>query len=128
MKKTIPLPVAHQLQGPMPRAKYHHIPADEKLRIVQETYAQGASVAEVARRNGVNANQVFNWRREQRAGKIWRGSAALPRSGFIPVMVEGNGESPRWQIEVELANGIRLRLGKGEEDMQRVLLLARGLS
>jgi transposase len=44
--------------------------AAEKLRIVEETLAPGASVALVAREHGVNANQVFQWRRLQLAGKL----------------------------------------------------------
>ena len=35
----------------------------EKRRIVEETLAPGASVARVARAHGINANQVFGWRR-----------------------------------------------------------------
>ena len=35
----------------------------EKRRIVEETLAEGASVARIARAHGVNANQVFGWRR-----------------------------------------------------------------
>jgi transposase len=44
--------------------------AADKLRIVEETLAPGASVALVARAHGVNANQVFKWRRLQFAGKL----------------------------------------------------------
>ena len=40
----------------------------EKRRIVEETLAPGASVARVARAHGVNANQVFGWRRLYLAG------------------------------------------------------------
>ncbi len=36
----------------------------EKIAIVQETLAPGASVSGVARRHGVNANQVFGWRKQ----------------------------------------------------------------
>ena len=36
---------------------------EEKVRIVEETYLPGSSVSEVARRYGVNGNQVFGWRR-----------------------------------------------------------------
>ena len=36
---------------------------DEKRRIVGETYCPGSSVADVARRHGLNANLVFNWRK-----------------------------------------------------------------
>jgi transposase len=36
---------------------------DEKRRIVDETFRPGSSVADVARRHGLNANLVFNWRK-----------------------------------------------------------------
>ena len=39
---------------------------DEKRRIVDEAVVPGASVAEIARRHGVNANLVFTWRRAAR--------------------------------------------------------------
>jgi transposase len=42
----------------------------EKRRIVELTFARGASVALVARAHGVNANQVFKWRREFERGKL----------------------------------------------------------
>jgi transposase len=35
--------------------------AEEKRQIVDEAMASGASVAEIARRHGVNANLVFTW-------------------------------------------------------------------
>ena len=49
----------------------------DKRRIVAESYQPGTSVALVARRNAVNANLVFNWRRQYRE-----------RGGFVPVVVE----------------------------------------
>jgi len=36
---------------------------EEKRRIVEETLRPGTSVADVARRHGLNANLVFNWRK-----------------------------------------------------------------
>jgi transposase len=38
---------------------------EEKRRIVEEASRPGTSVADVARRHGLNSNQVFNWR------KLW---------------------------------------------------------
>jgi transposase len=43
---------------------------EERRRIVEETLKSGASVALVARANGVNANQVFKWRRQYRKGRL----------------------------------------------------------
>jgi transposase len=42
----------------------------EKRRIVEETLAPSASVARVARAHGINANQVFGWRRLYLAGRF----------------------------------------------------------
>src|SRR4030081_3041926 len=53
---------------------------EEKRRIGEETLEAGASVARVARRRAVNANQVFYWRkkyRERRLGKS-QSSKLLP--------------------------------------------------
>jgi transposase len=41
--------------------------ADEKRVMLAETFAPGASVAQVAQRYGVNANLLFTWRRRRAA-------------------------------------------------------------
>jgi len=58
---------------------------EQKLRIVQEALAEGASVARVARANGVNANLVFNWCRKYRGGQVGSSSEAK----LLPVRVTG---------------------------------------
>ena len=56
---------------------------EEKRRIVEETLEAGASVARVARRHAVDANQVFYWRKKYREGRLGKG-----RSGnLLPVTV-----------------------------------------
>src|SRR3990172_8264544 len=62
---------------------------EEKRRIVEETLAEGASVARVARAHGVNANQVFGWRRLYRAGRLGGGTVKL-----LPVSVSENSPPP----------------------------------
>jgi transposase len=42
----------------------------ERRKIVEETLVPGASVALIARSHGVNANQVFNWRRMYHDGRL----------------------------------------------------------
>ena len=42
----------------------------ERRQIVEETMKPGASVVLVARKHGVNANQVFAWRRMYRNGRL----------------------------------------------------------
>src|SRR5271167_125234 len=44
--------------------------AAERRRVVEETLEAGASVAGVAVKHGINANQVFQWRRLYRDGKL----------------------------------------------------------
>ena len=52
---------------------------EEKRRIVEETLEAGASVARVARRHAVNANQVFYWRKKYREGRLGKNqSSKLP--------------------------------------------------
>ncbi|KAI3589234.1 Mobile element protein, partial [Cupriavidus sp. U2] len=42
----------------------------EKLAIVQETMEPGATVSAVARRHGLNPNQVFAWRKQYQEGSL----------------------------------------------------------
>jgi transposase len=51
---------------------------DEKRRIVEETLEAGASVTRVALRRGINANQVFAWRKQYREGRLGKASKLLP--------------------------------------------------
>jgi len=59
----------------------------EKRRIVEETLEPEASVARVARAHGVNANQVFHWRRQYRQGLLDEGQAEAVN--LLPVHVTG---------------------------------------
>jgi transposase len=63
---------------------------EEKRRIVEETLAEGASVARVAREHGVNANQVFGWRRLYRAGRLGGGGGVK----LLPVSVSESSPPP----------------------------------
>ncbi len=58
-------------------------PTELKARIVAESFAPGAIIAEVARRYGTRAQQVHDWRRLARAGKL-----ALPEDApaFVPIV------------------------------------------
>jgi transposase len=64
-----------------PNRQYRSL--EEKRRIVEETLAEGASVALVARAHGVNANLVFNWRSLYKAGRLGGGDGAK----LLPVKV-----------------------------------------
>jgi transposase len=71
-----------------------------KRRIVQLTLEPGASVAEVARAHGVNANQVFKWRRAFERGELVEScSALLPVAVATPTELVEIGEEPRPEKE-----------------------------
>jgi transposase len=59
--------------------------AVERRLIVEETLAAGSSVARVALKHGVNANQVFKWKRLYEAGRL--GSAPVRAVQLLPVQV-----------------------------------------
>lgn len=59
----------------------------EKRQVVQLTMEPGASVAEVARAHGLNANQVFKWRRA-----FERGELTEPYAALLPVTVSSLSE------------------------------------
>jgi len=73
----------------------------EKLKIVQLALKPGASVAEVARAQGMNANQLFTWRRAFERGELSESSVAL-----IPVKVSNSEEEKRApEVVVPAAGG-----------------------
>ena len=106
---------------------------EEKRRIVEQTLAAGGSVARVARAYGVNANQVFQWRRQYRRGLL--GSGNTEAVSLLPVRVtealageagRSSGEQRRrtalGMIQVELPRG-RVRItGSVDAESLRVVI------
>jgi transposase len=101
-------------------------PIEQKRRIVEETHVRGASVATVARRHQVNANQVFTWRQLYRQGLLEE-KAAGEAAEMLPVKVttptvlpseHPRGRPPRSTqrrcppgcIEIELPSGACVRV------------------
>ena len=105
----------------------------EKRRVVEETLVEGASVALVARSHGINANQVFGWRRLYLAGRLGEvrpGVKLLPvrvsESLPAPVVVECGGsdllKSPTGTIHIELRQAkVRIE-GRADPGLVRMLL------
>lgn len=75
----------------------------EKLAIVQLTLEPGASVAEIARAHGVNANQVFKWRRLFERGQL--STAGASSTALLPVTITTDLEEP------DMAAGMRTPSG-----------------
>ena len=64
--------------------KRRHRSKQVRRAVVEETLQPGASVAVIARRHGVNANQVFHWRKLYREGRLDVASAAAQ---LVPVRI-----------------------------------------
>ena len=69
----------------------------EKRRIAELTLEPGASVALVARAQGVNANQVFKWRRALKRGELNDPAAS---TSLLPVLVSGPCEAGSATVEI----------------------------
>ncbi len=99
--------------------------AEEKRRIVEETLAAGVSVAVIARRHGINANQVFHWRKLYRAGLLTDSSPVLAARNrcvrLLPVAIAETDGEPKQVAESAqnpaaraAAAAIELSLPKGQ--------------
>jgi len=67
---------------------------EEKLRIVKLTLEPGASVAGIALANGVNANQVFRWKRQYERGEL-RSGGTKRATALVPVTIAADPEAPK---------------------------------
>ena len=113
----------------LPTAKRQYRSQELKRQIVEETLAPGASVARVARAHGVNANQLFGWRRQYRQGLLESGKRGIRGLLAVRVAEAGahasdvpSGRIPSGTMQVELAKG-QLRLtGAVDTEALRVVL------
>jgi transposase len=72
--------------------------AAEKREIVEQASEAGASVAQVARAHGLNANVVFHWRRLYREGKLADGTEQAMK--LLPVRIAEHEVAARGPEEV----------------------------
>ena len=77
------------------RGAYRHHPLALKRSIVEETLQPGASVARIARQHGINANQVFLWRKAYREGLLPESKPTLLPVTIAPSMVTDQLSAPR---------------------------------
>jgi transposase len=83
---------------------------DEKRRIVDESFADGASIAEVTRRHDLNTNQLFTWRRQFGVELV----APQEFASILPVAItpdataEYSAPGSTGQMEIVLADGDRI--------------------
>ena len=72
----------------------------EKLSIVQLTMEPGASVAEIARTHGVNANQLFKWRRLFAKGQL----SEARSTALLPVTISADPGVPDASADVQTSS------------------------
>jgi transposase len=114
----------------LPAVKRQYRSAELKRQIVEETLLPGASVARVARAHGVNANQVFAWRRQyHQRGLLGGGNGTTP--GLLAVRIAAAGaaikgappECPRrGVIQLELPQGQLRVTGYVDQEALRIVL------
>jgi transposase len=115
-------------------------PLAEKRRIAQEALQPGVSVAEIARRYGINANLVFVWRRLEQQGLLGR-HLGRGEKGLVPVEVTATPalevvrrpEPPSQSatpgsVRIEFAGGVQLHVTGAIDyvQLERLIGLLRG--
>lgn len=105
----------------------HHEPA-VKRSIVEETLQPGASVARIARKHGLNANQVFLWRKAYREGLLPEPTPTLlpvtlaPSAATDPLPEPISGSPATGHLTIEYGQ-IRLRIaGRPDPEVLRLVL------
>lgn len=86
-----------------------------KLRIVEASFAPGASIARVARDHDLNSNQLFNWRYQYRKGLL--GPMTTPAL-MLPVTVSDSAPPRRPPLTPPTVNLMELTLAKGQLRIQ----------
>jgi len=122
---------------------------EQKAALIAEVEAEGGHVSMVARRHGISASLLYNWRSACKAALAVRAMAARPAEFVqIGVVTDAPGDSSRMPtageayprgaglalaerigvIEIDLPDGARVRVDNGvnEKALRRVLSALRG--
>jgi len=94
------------VQNPTLPPKRQHRNLETKRKLVEATLVPGASVARVARSNGVNTNQLFTWRRQYLAGRLGEAQGStklLPVTLQAPTSAVSSGEAGTIHIKLARA-------------------------
>ncbi len=112
---------------------YRKWPEEVKARIVAESFRAGVRVVDVARRHGVLAHQLSDWRRQARQGLL-----ALPEdvmegleAAFVPLAVEPEAlteaaDTSVGTVMIEIGGDVVLRV-PGDVPVERAVALVRAL-
>ena len=128
--KNNPNPIQGIATVPVEGQKRRHRSKLERRQIVEETFVPGTSVAVIARAHGVNANQVFHWRRLYQNGVL---DERKPGPQFVSVRIEdasqdehnsarATAERHSGTIDIQIG-GVRVRItGSADPDCVRAAL------
>jgi transposase len=85
---------------------------EAKRRIAEESFEGSSSVAELSQKYGVNANQIFQWRKRYREGGLGKSSSTnlLPVTVRREMVVEA--ESPGTSSR-PVARSLKIEVSKG---------------
>jgi transposase len=133
--------MVHTMKSERDPRKYSRRQHDRafKAELVRESLLPGASVSAIARRNGINANMLFKWRREHRrdVGRNETPAVLLPvevapstEEATVPAPIVTAAPTPRpasrnGVIELEIA-GVQLRV-RGAVDEASLCSVLRAL-
>ena len=110
---------------PTRRGPYrHHLP-EFKRAVVEETLRPGASVALVARMHGLNANQVFHWRKLHREGLLGDASPEMLLVAIEPEAAVDRTDRGEASGSLLIESGrLRVRIeGRPDAETLRVVLV-----
>jgi len=109
---------------------------EEKLAIIAESFSTTTSISAVARRYGINKNQLFQWRRQFREGAF--DQAGSERIDFVPVVHDRTDDAAAVMIDdpvgatvIEVVIGImtvRVPASADEVSLRRVLGVVKALA
>jgi len=118
---------------------YRRWPDEVKGRIVAESFQPGVRVVDVARRHGLAAHQLSDWRRQARLGELvlpadaMTGVASDALPAFVPISVESEDvgrlvDTGRHGgvMTIEIGNDFVLRV-PGDVPAERAAAVARAL-
>ena len=123
MGTSEPAEIVEIVQNPVIPPKRQHRNVETKRKLVEATLVPGASVARVARTNGVNTNQLFTWRRLYLAGRL---GEAQGSTKLLPITLQpatsaaSSGESGMIHIKLARAQ-IRIE-GRADVGLLRTVL------
>lgn len=117
LKRPLESDLPEQIEVRVRRERRRRWTPADKLRIVQEAFAPGAVAKRVAERHEISTGLLFTWRRQ---------IMASARAGFVPVQLMANPDllpvassrpapGPAGLIEIDLPNGVRVRVGHGAD-------------